>query len=159
MMENGKFFDQGFAKGILNNITTVQDASKSLANNARDAFRKAISTVPLILDDEFNYNPVITPVIDLDSAIKQQGVIDSMFNNRGAVQVSAVMRNRQNGFVESVNNPTNTASVESMLARAINLLQDIKAKDSNVYMDGRQVSKAITGKIDNELAFNQRKRW
>lgn len=159
MMENGKFFDQGFAKGILNNITTVQDASKSLANNARDAFRKAISNVPLILDDEFNYSPVITPVIDLDSAIKQQGVIDSMFNNRGAVQVSAVMRNRQNGFVESANNPTNTASVESMLARAINLLQDIKAKDSNVYMDGRQVSKAITGKIDNELAFNQRKRW
>ena len=159
MMENGKFFDQGFAKGILNNITTVQDASESLANNARDAFRKAIANIPLIMDDEFNYSPVITPVIDLDSAIKQQGVIDSMFNNHGAVQVSAVMRNRQNGFVESVNNPTNTTSVESMLARAINLLQDIKAKDSNVYMDGRQVSKAITGKIDNELAFNQRKRW
>lgn len=159
MMENGKFFDQGFAKGILNNITTVQDASKSLANNARDAFRKAISNIPLIMDDEFNYSPVITPVIDLDSAIKQQGVIDSMFNNRGAVQVSAVMRNRQNGFVESVDNPTNTATVENLLARAINLLQDIKAKDSNVYMDGRQVSKAITGKIDNELAFNQRKRW
>jgi hypothetical protein len=74
----------------------------------------------------------------------------------------------QTGQISSLfNRPKSTIDVKSvsggntdeLLNDVITVLRDIRNKETLIYMDTRQVGKALASKIDNELAFNQRKRW
>ena len=156
MIENGKFFDQGFAKGILNNQGEVENSATSLAETAMKSMKNAMALIPKFLDEDFEFQPVIKPVLDMSNLENGQNGLSSMFMPVQTGQISALFNRPKSSIdVKSVAG----GNTDKLLNDVINLLSDIRSKDTNIYMDGRQVSKAITSKIDNELAFNQRKRW
>ena len=156
MMENGKFFDQGFAKGILKNQGEVQNSATTLADTALKSMKNAMALIPRFLDEDFEFKPVVKPVLDMSEIENSQNGIGTMFAPVQTGQISALFNKQKSAIdVKSVSG----GNTDKLLNDVISLLTDIKGKDTNIYMDGRQVSKAITSKIDNELAFNQRKRW
>lgn len=157
--EIGKFFDQGFANGISNNSGLVEYQSTNMANKAKDALRQALSTIPMLLEEDMSLSPVITPVIDLSNVSGTAIDLDTNISTRSAGQLSSLMTQRnQNGFGEFMG-PLTDENVGYLLSSVVGLLTEIKDKDSNVYMDGKKVGKALVNPIDNELAFNSRKRW
>lgn len=156
MMENGKWFDLGFAKGILNNEDSVANSVTSLADTAMKSMKNAMSLIPRFLDEDFEFKPVVKPVLDMSNLENAQNGIGTMFAPIQTGQISSLFSKPKSTIdVKSVSG----GNTDKLLNDVITLLSDIKSKDTNIYMDGRQVSKAITSKIDNELAFNQRKRW
>ena len=156
MMENGKWFDLGFAKGILKNEDSVTNSVTSLADTAMKSMKNAMALIPRFLDEDFEFKPVVKPVLDMSDLENVQNGIGTMFAPVQTGQISSLFNKPKSTIdVKSVSG----GNTDKLLNDVITLLSDIKSKDTNIYMDGRQVSKAITSKIDNELAFNQRKRW
>jgi hypothetical protein len=151
MMENGKWFDLGFAKGILKNEDSVANSVTSLADTAMKSMKNAMALIPRFLDEDFEFKPVVKPVLDMSNLENVQNGIGTMFAPVQTGQISSLFNKPKSTIdVKSVSG----GNTDKLLNDVITLLSDIKSKDTNIYMDGRQVSKAITSKRDNELAFN-----
>ena len=155
--EIGKYFDMGIANGIFDNDVIIADKANKVVTTMKDAIRYAMTNLPSMLEEDFNLSPVITPVIDTSNMQNSPLLFDTdVITNRARRMSSMFNENRQNEFVSEYNNKTLT---EEKLNSMIELLNDIKNKDSNVYMDSKKVGKAMANPIDNELSFNSRKRW
>lgn len=92
----GSFIDQGLANGISDNVQTPLNALHELIDGI---------TEDMEYDDE--YNPVITPVIDLSEAKKQSKQISTLFAYEQAMNISSDMsatRMSQNKGQSSQNN-------------------------------------------------------
>ena len=155
--EIGKYFDMGIANGIFDNDFIISDKAKKVVTTMKDAIQHAMTNLPSMLEEDFNLSPVITPVIDTSNMQNSPLLFDTdVITNRARRMSSMFNENRQNDFFTETNNRTLT---EEKLNSMIELLNDIKNKDSNVYMDSKKVGKAMANPIDNELSFNSRKRW
>ena len=141
---------------ICNGEAPDQNSVTSLADTAMKSMKNAMALIPRFLDEDFEFKPVVKPVLDMSDLENVQNGIGTMFAPVQTGQISSLFNKPKSTIdVKSVSG----GNTDKLLNDVITLLSDIKSKDTNVYMDGRQVSKAITSKIDNELAFNQRKRW
>ena len=65
----GGFISQGYALGITDGADNVYRAAKSVANSAIDGINSG--RLQDIINNEFDFNPVITPILDL-SYVKEQ---------------------------------------------------------------------------------------
>ena len=147
----------GIANGIFDNDAIIADKANKVVTTMKDAIRYAMTNLPSMLEEDFNLSPVITPVIDTSNMQNSPFAFDTdVITNRARRMSSMFNENRQNDFFTETNNRTLT---EEKLNSMIELLNDIKNKDSNVYMDSKKVGKAMANPIDNELSFNSRKRW
>ena len=156
-VEIGKYFDMGIANGIFDNDFIIADKAEKVVTSMKDAIQYAMASLPSMLEEDFNLSPVITPVIDTSNMQNSPLLFDTdVITNRARRMSSMFNENRQNDFFTETNNRTLT---EEKLNSMIELLNDIKNKDSNVYMDSKKVGKAMANPIDNELSFNSRKRW
>ena len=155
--EIGKYFDMGIAVGLNKYTDPITGKAVTIATRMKDALKESLSTLPSLLDDDMRFNPVITPVIDLSNVPGSGLNLDTdVVTNRARRMASLFNENRQNDFVKENNDK---ALTDEKLNSMIGLLNDIKNKDSNVYMDSKKVGKAMANPIDNELSFNSRKRW
>lgn len=89
----GAFLGMGLARGITNSESTVVRASEGLAEISSEAMNSAIS----ILSDKIgngDFNPTITPVVDLSRAAASASELSSMFSSERAFSVAASMNNQ-----------------------------------------------------------------
>lgn len=63
----GYYSDKGLANGLLNHTGIIQNAGESIADAAISPVSSALSILSEIVNSEFDYSPVIRPVLDLDS--------------------------------------------------------------------------------------------
>ena len=147
----------GIAKGIYDNDSIIADKASRVVTTMKDAIQYAMANLPSMLEEDFNLSPVITPVIDTSNMDNSPLMFDTdVITNRARRMSSMFNENRQNDFIKENNDK---ALTEEKLTSMIELLNDIRNKDSNVYMDSKKVGKAMANPIDNELSFNSRKRW
>jgi tape measure domain-containing protein len=113
MMQNGKYFVQGFVNGISDSIGSAKKASEKLGEAVVNAFEN--------YDLNADYTPTITPVVDLSNVHSAAGSINSLFGSRSlslassAGMISSSMREIQNrdpneGLISAINGlsgPTN----------------------------------------------------
>lgn len=95
MAESGMWFSQGFAMGISNGGDEVERSAKGVALAAQEVVDTLASAINDTLNDEVEFSPTITPVLD-DSNLSsftgiQNGVI-SVSNSKTAVGFSATQR-------------------------------------------------------------------
>ena len=64
MAESGLWFSQGFAMGISNGEDEVERSAKDVALAARDAVSTLASAINDTLNEEVEFSPTITPVLD-----------------------------------------------------------------------------------------------
>lgn len=83
----GAFFTQGFANGIISKIGIVETAVEELASTASDPLAYAAQAVNEILNSDGDFEPVITPVLDLDELEKQASGIHDLLNSNRTISV------------------------------------------------------------------------
>ena len=88
MMEAGKYFDLGFVKGLKDSTKTVVTETEGLGITIIDAIKATLANIPTILDEDMEFNPVITPVLDLDNIKNVPLDFSTTFSNDRAVEIS-----------------------------------------------------------------------
>lgn len=115
-MEIGENTMLGMTKGVLAMGSSVEDASESVGDKAMAAMRDAMNEVDQLLDEDLDSNPVIRPIIDLESVKDGIRFIGEMFTGSnlepafatGAVNAIANRTSKKQQNVESVQNGSNT---------------------------------------------------
>lgn len=82
-MELGKYLDEGLIVGMKALQSNVARESGKVAGSSVDAFGEAISKIAEAVDTDLDYNPTITPVLDLSQIQNGVGLLNGMFGNPG----------------------------------------------------------------------------
>ena len=75
----GRFLDLGLAKGIVDNIRVVKDASEISGNSAIDSMMAVVGHISDIINGEVQVDPTIRPVLDLSDVEAGAASVNSMF--------------------------------------------------------------------------------
>lgn len=76
----GEEFDKEFSSGIEDNADKVNDAVTDMTEDAVDIAKNALSTINKVMDDEYDYTPQITPVVDLTEVTGSAEELNSAFD-------------------------------------------------------------------------------
>ena len=101
---------EGFANGIDRMTGMVKNSSVAMANTALDGTKQAIANIAEMMSTDADYQPTITPVLDLSDVESGAGSIASMFNSSPSVGVNGNLRaigsmmnqNSQNGMSDEI---------------------------------------------------------
>jgi hypothetical protein len=75
--EIGEGFVEGFILAVIDGIAKTKAAMAKFAETAQDGIRPLVD----VIDDELEFNPVITPVLDLDNVMAGVAMLDKSFDN------------------------------------------------------------------------------
>lgn len=103
-MKVGQFSAEGMALGMENNTGVVVDAATNVGNNALDAVRTVLSTLPDIIQENIDADPTIRPVLDLTDVKSGVSQIGSLLNDsssfRSATATAAAISANQADVVD-----------------------------------------------------------
>lgn len=90
----GEFFSQGFINGVTNLTGDIGDSATTVGKTAVDAMRTAIAQVSSVIDGtDSNFNPVISPIIDMTNVDAGINSINGKFAENRKLSVSGVRAN------------------------------------------------------------------
>jgi len=114
---SAKYFVQGFANGIKKNAKIATNSITEITDDIKDSFSVLMESLKIVTDEEFDLDPVITPVVDVSNIESAAEMASNAFSgSSGGFAVtygaaSALASNfAQNGGVGS-NTSTNNSSV------------------------------------------------
>lgn len=79
------------------------------------------------------------------------------YYSRNTAQSKRLVSNYNNSNATS--NSQDTSKMESLMLSMVQLLERLNNKNTNIYMNTRQVGRVIAGNVDEELATKSKKRW
>lgn len=85
----GKSVPEGFAQGISLMGTSVKESAKTMSVDAIETTRRVIDKMGSLIDGDFDVNPVISPVIDLDNVQNGVASINGMLGNMEPITLMA----------------------------------------------------------------------
>ena len=146
----GGFFVAGFKNALIKGVGIISKASSKLGKSALDGLNDAISGNDYPLDD-FDDQPVITPILDLSEIQNGSAELASMFNN--SYSVGAAMQARS-GFRSNAD--INASNIEEMNKALASVSGSPEANyeyafNIPVQLDGRQIAKASAKYTKDEL--------
>ena len=77
----GEMNDLGLAQGFLNNADVVENAASTTAKQAVDALGETLANAGDLVDNDLNFSPTVTPVLDLSNIQDGAGSITDLLNN------------------------------------------------------------------------------
>ena len=80
----GAYASEGLTLGILDGAHNVEFAANKVANNAIDVMFETTNRVQDLINSELDFNPTITPMLDLSYMRAQLEEANAMFGNRQA---------------------------------------------------------------------------
>lgn len=89
MMGIGEFLDLGLIKGLDGMSADVSKSSASVGKSAVSSMEAAISKVADIVDSDADFNPVITPVMDMTDVENGLSNLDRQLSDKKVISVSA----------------------------------------------------------------------
>ena len=103
----GRYFDMGFANGILDYADTVAKASENIATQAISTAQIIAENIAATMDEDFEYQPTIRPVLDMDEVDSGLNSFDRNFANRSMNLADSINRVQKaapaDKYAESVN--------------------------------------------------------
>ena len=156
-MEIGRFVVAGLAIGIAKNAYQAASAAEDMGDSTIDAVANALSTLGRMAEEDINYTPTITPVVDLSSArlgfsslnsmgsdlqLSLDGAINSKWDELNA------MYDRLNGMTVGTDNSDVVSAINSLKADNAALRESI----ANMKV---MLNRRIVGQIDNGLGQQQ----
>ena len=82
-MRIGRYLGDGLCIGILDRIDAVNTAGEDLGNSAITPMQAALNSLNGLIEDDPDFNPVITPTLDLSRVQNDAGQISNIFNGKG----------------------------------------------------------------------------
>lgn len=157
-MQIGEYTGEGLVIGMQDQYGSVEDASAGMGKTALDSMAEMMNRVKMLLDGTDEFNPTITPVLDLSKIQQGVGQMDGMFNtphlaipgtkvlgdlNTTSANIDIKDQIRQ-GVLEAFNSMPNAATNET----------------NNIYINGadsdpNEIADAVIDKLN--LRYNQRR--
>ena len=161
-MRIGAFLVAGLVNGIVNNAKSAARAASDMGDDTIGAVANAMAMLGKIADEDIEYTPTITPVVDLSAAQfgfsrlntmsdNLQMTIDGAINSKWA-QLDA-MYNRLNGMTVGTDNSDVVASVNSLKADVAALAESIS--NMKVVLNRKVVGQIDTGLGQQQLLANR----
>ena len=103
----GRFFDLGMANGIYDYADRVAKATETISNQALSAAQIIAENIAATMDEDFEYEPTIRPVLDMDEVDSGLNAFDRSFANRSMNLAGSIDRVRKaapaDKYAENVN--------------------------------------------------------
>ena len=154
MMVVGDYMTQGFALGMTQDLGIVENSSKSVVDSAMDEIRNAIASANDMFAQDFDMNPVISPVMDLSNVRNGVGMLRGMVNNRSfalAAGLGGGVYSKYDAYRDNINSVLNDkfGGLDSRMA-------SIEANSSYEFtsvvdLDGREVARGTAVYTSEEL--------
>ena len=145
--EIGKYSDLGLIKGLKDYSGGVSKAAEDVGMSAVDALGNVSSQISDIISND--YNPTITPVLNLDSVTSGVNTMNSMLNRNSGINVSNTdlkARSINNNVKTSIDKIQNGGITNDVLSALTNLLSDPKPNTDSQTPNGID---AILNKMDS----------
>lgn len=155
----GSDLDKDFADGVTGGKDQVDDAVDDMTKDATDSLTAAIATIKRVMDDDYQYEPTITPVLDMTDAGASMDAWNQAFND---YPMNADVSKKMAAQVDATAELQNEARMQSNadLLNAVNMLGDRmdsvgqSIQGMNVVVDG----KTTIGWIDAGLGARAARR-
>lgn len=103
----GRFFDLGLSNGIYDYADRVQKATEEISNEALSTAQIIAENIAATMDEDFEYQPTIRPVLDMDEVDSGLNSFDRNFANRSMNLAGSINRAQKaapaDKYAESVN--------------------------------------------------------
>ena len=103
----GRFFDLGLSNGIYDYADRVQKAIEEISNQALSTAQIIAENIAATMDEDFEYEPTIRPVLDMDEVDSGLNAFDRSFANRSMNLAGSIDRVRKaapaDKYAENVN--------------------------------------------------------
>lgn len=153
----GAFIVAGLVNGIARNANRAVNAAGDMGDSVSDTIANSLAMLSAMADDDINYTPTITPVVDLSSARLGFSRLGAMSDNLQLSVAGAInskwseldaMYERLNGMTVGTDNSDVVASINSLKA-------DIAALGESVSNMKVVMNRRIVGQIDTGLGQQQ----
>lgn len=155
--EIGMYVDLGFAQGLTKYANTIESSADVVGRSAMDSMAEAIQTAVDNIDDNPEFTPTITPVLDLSDVNAGLGGLGNGFN----VPVNASGFYRQTNDLASIamqasQNNQNGGEMREIVNNMMNEISNLAyaVENMQIVMDSGVVVGAIAPKMD--VALGQR---
>ena len=81
-MDVGSYVSSGFAIGIDSGVNRVYDSTYNMADEAVEGASDGLKLISDVMLDDGNFNPTITPVVDMTNVTNSMNELDRMIDNR-----------------------------------------------------------------------------
>lgn len=102
----------GMIVGLKDSGSALEAASAQVGDDAVDALRASMSKMALLMNEDIDHTPVITPVLDLSGIKKTSGQIDGMLATTG-LYMPGTYSSAKKALIEAQNNRTAQIDAES----------------------------------------------
>lgn len=114
----GQFAVEGLAIGLTKYTSYAVNAARDMANNTINSVNDSISSISQVISDNMDFNPVITPTLDLSRVTAGANRISSMFDNAKISATGEVGQNGENGAFGATYNFTQNNYSPKALSRS-----------------------------------------
>lgn len=149
----GEYTGQGYVNGLKSMYTQVRDVTDGLGSSAIDAASMTLNRANNLLKEDFSFQPVISPVLDLTNVRSGADQINDMFNGdwgltlpgslsgatSQAIDIGRRMQTRANSAINSA-----TVTAESAAS-------NVFSPTVNVYPDPGMDTDELTNKVLTEM--------
>lgn len=145
-----------FCGGLLSNIAAVASAGYDLADSAVDPVKTAMERISSIVDDtNVNFNPVITPVIDLSNVTNGVDEVSSLFQGLDLSMAADLAGAASYGFYHnraySVNKPDEDQ--QRMEGKLDQLLSETEEDRKSVYYNTFNIQSTDPKEAADEISY------
>ena len=147
----GKDIVLGAKKGVDENSHLAEEATATMAQNIIEAMSKTIGDIQSISDEQFEFNPVVKPIVDLSNVESGVTNLNGMFS-RSSIAIAPTL-----GRIQELNNTIGrTESVQQQVTTEqtthVNFTQNINAPKSPSRLDVYRDTKNLLSSFREELS-------
>lgn len=147
----GKFVPMGFAKGIEEFSYMVTNSSRSMASTVTDVTSMALASFQALVDNNEDWTPTITPVVDMSNVENSASTIDSLFSGDhsfGVKQFASPAINRMRSRNQNDGNADVVSAINRLRGDISGMSKPTYQIDGITYDDRSSVADAIDTLID-----------
>ena len=142
----GGYVPEGFAGGVTRGSKAVYDTIKTMSNTVIDKAGSMMSLISDVLSLDLDYEPTITPVVDMSKVTGSMDTINSMLN-KNPLMFTGVSTNAMNSIVRRRNNQNGNSDVIEAIDRLAKNINQTPGNTYNVngitYDDGSNIASAV----------------
>lgn len=133
--ELGIYGTEGFIIGLSSLSDSVEDTAQLLALSAIDPVTSAMKRINELIDDNLEYSPVVTPVLDLTGVEHASSMLNSMLGSNSSIMADAAY---EYGLDDS--------KIDTLISVG-NRILDAVQRGQVIYLDGDVVAGSVNQRL------------